>query len=219
MRRFFLIVLLALCGLIVVLLGTAAWLLNDEAFLKKQAVQYTRQFTGRELVISGPLSLELGRETTLEARGITLANPPWAEAPHMVEVGHVRVTLEVSSLFGDLVYLPDLLLEDCSLALLENDSGERNWDFPGARDKPEKEKDAGLLPVALREVTIDRCRLVYDEPGRAQELEVRVASATLQRALHDRIEGRDLLEIYRSQRTEFYFGLHLEYNLKAVLHF
>ena len=190
MRRFLLISVLVLAVVLVVLLGLAYGLLNNEAFLKEQLAKYTRESTGRELVIAGPLDLSLGRETTFEASAISLGNAPWADDPNMLEVGHVKATIEIFSLFGDLVYLPYLLLEDCAIEILENDAGESNWDFPGEVDEAVEEEDTeGLLPFALREVVINDCYLLYDEPGRTQALDVRIASATLQRALHDRVVG------------------------------
>lgn len=191
MRRFLLISVLVLAVLLMVLLGLAFWLLNDEAFLKEQLAKYTREFTGRELVIAGPLDLSLGRETTVEASTITLGNAPWADDPNMLEVGHVRATIEIFSLFSDLVYLPYLLLEDCAVEILVNEAGEGNWDFPGGEEEDEpEEQDEGRLSFALREVVINDCGLLYDEPERTQELDVRIVSATLERALHERVVGK-----------------------------
>lgn len=188
MRRFLLISVLVLVVLLVAVLGVAFWLLNDEAFVKEQLVRLTREYTGRELVISGPFHLSLGRETTVEASGITLANPAWSDDPYMVEVGRARVTIEIPSLFGDLVYLPYLLLEDCAVQILENETGESNWDFPGD-EEPEAEEEGAVLPFALRDIDISTCQLLYDEPAREQELDVRVTSATLERVVNDRVVG------------------------------
>lgn len=188
MRRFLLIAILVLAGLFVVAIGLGTWLLNDEEFLKEQVAKYTREYTGRELLIAGPLKLDLGRDTTIEASGITLGNAPWAENPYMLEIGHARVTLEVPSLFEDLVYLPYLQLEDCTVEILENEAGAGNWDFPGDVEEDE-EKDPGLLAVALNDLVIENCSLVYDEPGRAKPLDVRIDTATLKRQLHDRVVG------------------------------
>ena len=188
MRRFLLIALLVLAVLLLAVTGICVWLLNDEAFLKKQVGKYTHEYTGRELVIAGPLELDLGRETTIEVSGIGLANAPWADSPQMLEIGHVKVTVELPSLFKDLVYLPYLHLENCSIEILENEAGASNWDFPGETDVPEEE-EPGLLAIALKDLLVKNCSLVYNEPGMDSPLDVRIATATLERALHDRVVG------------------------------
>lgn len=188
MRRFLFITLAALAILVVLVVGAGAWLLNDESFLKNQAGKYARQYTGRELTVSGPLDLEIGRQTTLDARGIRFANAAWAETPDLLLVGHLRVTIDIPSLLSDLPYLPFFQLEDCSINLQENEAGEANWDVLPGQEAPQTVdvNDAGLLPVILHELQIDRCRLTVDSPDREKPLNVSVQKARLERDQQDR---------------------------------
>ena len=57
MRRFLLITLLLLLAVLIITVGVAFYLLNNEDFLKGQAGKYAFEFTGRELAIDGPLIL------------------------------------------------------------------------------------------------------------------------------------------------------------------
>ena len=127
MRRKLLIASLTVIFLVVVAIGISAWLINDEDFLKNRLTHYAHEYTGRELAVTGPLDLSLGRETTIEAHGISFSNAPWAENPEMVRIGRVKVALDIPSLFDDFPYLPYFLLEDCSIELLKNEAGEANW--------------------------------------------------------------------------------------------
>src|SRR5512134_1835851 len=48
---------------------------------------------GREFAINGNLDVDLGWVPSIHADGITLANAPWAEDPHMVEIAALDVSI------------------------------------------------------------------------------------------------------------------------------
>jgi uncharacterized protein involved in outer membrane biogenesis len=191
MRRILLLTLLILLLLLVVAAGLAFWLLNDEDFIKGQAAKYTRQFTGRELVIAGPLDLQVGAETTLDAREIRFRNAEWAESPDMVTVGHLRLTVDIPSLFGAMPVVPLVQLEDCRIELETSAEGEKNWDVLPRKDDPEpvEKKKKGLVPVVLNQLLINNCRLTQDSPQHTTPLDVRIETARLEHVTGDRLEA------------------------------
>ena len=129
MRRFLLIALVALLVLTLLIFGAGAWMINDEDFLKAQLGKQVHKYTGRELVVSGPLNIDLGRETSIHAEDITFSNADWADRPDMVQVGQLGVRIDVPSLFSDRrPTIPWVHISDCSIDLLEDESGQENWD-------------------------------------------------------------------------------------------
>ena len=177
MRRFLLITPLVILAILAIADTLVLVLANNEDFLKRQAGKYVFEVTGRQLVIDGSLELTLGRETTLEASGIRFSNAAWAEAPDMATVGFLKVGIEVPSLFSKLPTVTEVILADCSVELLRNESGDLNWDV--LPEKPEdpvreqkKEGDA-LVPVLLKSITVQDCGLQADSPGRESPLEAR----------------------------------------------
>jgi uncharacterized protein involved in outer membrane biogenesis len=191
MRRFLIISLLVLAVVFIVLLVVALWLVNDEEFLKAQASKYTERFTGRELVIAGPLDIDLGFETSVIVEGVSLSNPPWADQPDMVRVSRAEVTLKTFSLLSDLPLIPYIMVDDCAVEVLGNENGDSNWDFPAGDEEPEEEEPeddkGGPLPVGLTFVSIQNCSLFYDTPDRDRPLDLQLASVLLEHGGDDRV--------------------------------
>lgn len=184
MRRILLISLAALVLVIVTGAGVAWYLLNDEDFLKARVGGIVHRQTGRELNMDGPLNLSLGRQTTIEARDIRFQNAPWAESADMVSIGHLRVVVDVPSLFGGTPDIRSLLLEDCDIRLQKNEAGEANWEvLPEPAATPdEPPTPAAGPPVLLLDTQIRRCALRVDAPARSRPLAVEVDELDLQLA-------------------------------------
>ena len=179
MRRFLLICLSFLLALGVVL--AAGWyLLHDEGFLKARLHALALKRTGRELVIDGPLRLDLGPESTLEAHGIRLQNATWADDDDMLSVGRLKLTVNLRSLFSGTFEIPALLIEDCQLLFAESADGVGNWQL-GPEPGTERDVTADSGPsVILRDGQVNDCRLRFEAPERAKPLEVGVDSFTVQ---------------------------------------
>ena len=140
MRRKILISLITLAVLFAGIIGFAWYQLENESFLKSQLSKYALKYTGRELRFDGPLVFNLGGTTTLEGRDIHFANAAWSEHPEMVSIGRIFISFELSTLFDDRPVFPDAQLEDCSVYVERNDSGELNWAVgpePAPGDEPE----------------------------------------------------------------------------------
>jgi uncharacterized protein involved in outer membrane biogenesis len=191
MRRILRVSLLFLVLIAAIGAAVAWYLLHDEDFLKARLSAFVLDRTGRELTVDGALSLDLGRQTTIEAHGIRFENAPWASPSDMVALGHLRTTIDVPSLFGDVPVIRSLLLEDCSVHLVENEAGEANWDvLPETVDEPAAEREpAAGLPVALLDTQLRNCRLSHDAPERKQPLTVVVDELAMQLVDGNRWQG------------------------------
>ncbi len=192
MRRYFLITVLILLVLITATTGIGWYLLHDEAFLKSHLSTFALRQTGRELTIKGPLRLSLGRETTLEARNIHFANATWADQPDMVAIGHLLVTVDLPSLFGDKPIFPAIALDDCAVSLVKNDAGEGNWDvLPKTETEPEKKKEPREdLPLWLKKMKIHNCQVLIAGPDLDHPLDIMVADLSMQHGDDNRWAGK-----------------------------
>ena len=226
MRRFLTIALLVLVILTVVVVGAGLWLSNDEAFLKTQLTKYTLEFTGRELTVDGPLDVQLGRQTTLDARDIRFENAPWSDSPDMVRLGHLRVTVDIPSLFGSQPYIPFIQLEDCLVDLESNNEGQKNWDIIAETETPEpvSTKKKGLLPVLIDQLHISDCQLRQNSPAHEEPLAINIAAARLERVVPDRLEAElagtineDTLQLdgWLAPASAFNHGGQLRYEVEA----
>jgi uncharacterized protein involved in outer membrane biogenesis len=191
MRHKFLIAFFLLIALLAVTAGISWYLLQDEAFLKSRLSSASLKYTGRKLTLNGPLSLDPGSVTTLEASNIEFANAEWTDQPNMATIGHLKISFRVSSLFKDQPVFPFLALQDCKISLLKDEEGKANWDMlqkkdPGQGPVPERKE----FPVRLNDLEIKNCELVLTSPNLDQPLDIKATGLTMQHHGDDRWEGK-----------------------------
>ncbi len=230
MRRKLLIFVTSLVTLTAIVIGVGWYLLQDEAFLKARLASLSLEHTGRKLSINGPLSLELGRVTTLEAGGIEFANADWADQPDMVTVGHLKISFQVSSLFKDQAVFPFLAIQDCRVSLLKNDEGKVNWDMlqkngPGQGPAPGQSERKGF-PVFLSDLEITNCELVLVGPNLERPLNIKATGLSARHQGENRWEGKGSGSIndealsfdgWLDPFNALFFGGPLTHELKVVL--
>lgn len=192
MRRKSLIIVLALVALLIVTAAIAWFLIRDESFLKSQLANIALEQTGRELSVDGPLRLDLGRETTIEAHGIRFQNAAWAERPDMVTVGRLLLKIDLTSLFKETPVIPAIEIENCTIELVTNTADEANWDvFPEPEPGPEPSPARNRLPVIIESLQVQKCRFGLDEPTRDHPLTVNIDefATEIDEEVHIRIRG------------------------------
>src|SRR4051812_6439656 len=129
MARRILLVLLSLVVLVVLAAGglLALIALRPETF-KGQAERYLSAQLGRPVTIDGPVALDLGRVVTLDASGIKVANPAWAQARDLADIGHLRVGVDLGAYWRDRsIVLTELRLDRPQLALERDPQGQTSW--------------------------------------------------------------------------------------------
>ena len=156
MRRFLLRFLLVLLVLAAITTGAGWYLLHDEAFVKSRLKAASLRYAGRELTLQGHVTLDPGRVTTLEAENVHFANPDWAGEPDMVSIGHIRISIDLASLFSDPIVFPVLDLKDCRVSLLKRKDGSANWQMGRKKKSSDAPKPPRTnFPVRLDELQAD----------------------------------------------------------------
>ena len=194
MRRYLKFFVLFLVVLVVISTGVGWYLSQDEAFLKSQLRSQTLKYTGRDLTLNGPVQLNLGRVTTLEAQDVHFANAAWADQPDMVTAGHLKISIDLSSLFDDQIVFPAVSLEDVKVRLVRNEQGEPNWDM-----SPEKKPKAGPspppprrenLPVVFRDLKISNSEIYLASLKLEDPLDIRISQLAMQHLENDRWQSK-----------------------------
>ncbi|MEJ2383337.1 MAG: AsmA-like C-terminal region-containing protein [Xanthomonadales bacterium] len=192
MRRILLSAFLILLAALVLAVGAGAWLLHDESFLKQRLAALAQEQTGRSLYLDGPLDIDLGRVTTIEARGVRFGNAAWARSEDLFVAERLRIGLDLPSLFGDLPVLTEVILEDCAVALERDAAGRGSWqlDTGPASDDPSETDTSGPFPFMVKRTDITRCRLRLYAPDGEETLDLRLDSAQFgQAAAANRIDA------------------------------
>lgn len=191
MRRFLLKAFLTLIVVLAVAGGAAWFLLQDEGFLRARLQAASLKYTGRQLTLDGPLALDLGRLTTLEAGSVTFANAPWTGNQDMISIGRIRITIDLASLFSEQLVFPALDLEDCRVRLVKDLDGRTNWNLAQRKKTPEKTlpKLRTELPVRLNDLTVQNCEVTLKTPRLEVPLDIRTTLLSMQHHDDNRWEG------------------------------
>jgi uncharacterized protein involved in outer membrane biogenesis len=135
---------------------------------------------GREVRILGDLRLDLPFTPHLEARHLTLANPPGWPSPCMAEIGVLRLDVDFWRLLSGTLEIDELRFSDVHVRLETSADGRHNWEPMGrGREHAEGEHDirVGVDAVRLKDVA-----LTYrdEQAGRTWEASLdRVALASV----------------------------------------
>ena len=185
--------LAALLVLLVVLTaGVALTLRNDPSSLKIVMERVASNFLNRELQIGTLVELEVGTDTYLLARNVTLANPDWAQERYFLSVEQVLIRMNIPSIWRDGPVLIDRLeLTNARLDLVELAQFPPNWEFwpeeTAAQaiqpDLAELDKGEGLLPFMISHGRIIDSVISYRDPD--QDIVIAIDSMDIQEPEQD----------------------------------
>lgn len=85
--------------------------------------------TGRDLQISGPVSLKLFPSIGVTAEQVSLSNASWASDPHMLTLKRIEMDIKLFPLLGKRVEISRINLAGVDAHLQTNSSGDSNWDL------------------------------------------------------------------------------------------
>ena len=85
--------------------------------------------TGRELKITGPVTLKLFPSIGVKAEQVTLGNALWASAPDMLSIKNVELEVKLLPLFLKRVEISTIKLSGLDVHLQASKAGQNNWDL------------------------------------------------------------------------------------------
>jgi len=180
-------VLLGIAALVAVFVALFNW-----NWLRGPISTYMSAKFGRPFIINGDLRGEFSLKPQLSADYVTLGNPTWSSDPIMARAQHVTVRVDLLSLLGGPVSLPELTLVRPVLLLERNADGQENWHFGGPPEIPRIGRlniDTGIVhfldPAPGTDISVN----VESAPGENGELPVKFKGAGKLRKNEFTIEG------------------------------
>jgi len=101
----------------------------DPVQLTKLLSSSVKTATGRDLKITGPVSLSFFPRISLAAEGLSLSNASWASDSEMLTLKRIDVNIKTLPLLSKRVELASVKLTGLELLLQKNGAGQANWDF------------------------------------------------------------------------------------------
>lgn len=125
------------------------------------------RFLDAELRVATLGPLHLGKDASLQASGISVANPAWAGNEPLLSIGQLRVTVHLPSLRGGgSIIVRELDASAVQLDLQAPADGLPNWAFPWWSSDPGIDNDEVLLPVVFEHAELTDVNLRYRDPDR-----------------------------------------------------
>ena len=154
----------AIVGLVVVALLVTPFFIDVNAY-RTQVVTEVKRATGRDLVLGGPITLQLLPWPTVRAENVKVLNLPGAKNPDMVEVKSIAVTPSLWALLGGSLEVSDVVLQEPKIVLEINSEGKPNWELTPslAEAKPVAAKPSTPVPLSVGRMTIDDGTLIFSD--------------------------------------------------------
>ena len=167
---------------LVLVLGVALIALANSEWFRAKIESVARERTGREVQL-GALHVRFVPHPVVTVDDLRIANPAWAETPHLVDAEEVRAELRWLPLFAGRLVVADLLLTQAQVGL-ERREGRATWRFD---DQPQGETQQSR--VALQRIAIDQGEIVFRDRADETALDVAV-SGDLGRTGELRLDGK-----------------------------
>ncbi len=140
--------------------------------------------TGRQLTITGPLTLSLFPSIKVGAENVTFANAPGAKHDVMASLDKLQISLKVLPLIFGSVEVSGFVLDHPVIHLEKDAQGHANWEFSTASTPAEPGTSSSGGSSYLKNLTLDNVRLVdgtvtYDDAETNQSQEISGINASV----------------------------------------
>jgi uncharacterized protein involved in outer membrane biogenesis len=172
---------LAVLLVAVVVAGVAILSTLDFNQYKGLIAEQAKKATGRDLVISGDLNLEISLNPAIAVDGVSFANAAWGSQPEMVKVDRFAAEVSLIPLLSGQVVVNRLLVEGVDLLVEINKDGMGNWEFGGAKPADAAPAESGSSDVALPsvdQVVMRDIRVTYKDGVNGEEYRVALDELT-----------------------------------------
>jgi len=153
---------------------------------------------GRQVRLSGPMSLSYWPSLAIQIDDVSIANPTWASRRDLLNAGSIDLSIAVMPLLQRRIKVERVLLENISLGLEQTADGSKNWALPMFEQKantaqaPEQE-----LPAegGMNNLSLDVSQVVLSNIELSQTIQRHndtpvIRELTLQRVTFSAPEGQ-----------------------------
>lgn len=125
-------IIVGVVGGVFILFAAGVWYASstvDPVQLTKLLSTSVKAATGRDLKITGPVSLSFFPGISVSAERLSLSNASWASSPEMLTLKHIDLDIKVLPLISKRIEIGRVKLTGLELHLQKNASGKVNWDM------------------------------------------------------------------------------------------
>jgi uncharacterized protein involved in outer membrane biogenesis len=146
-------------------------------FLKGPITDRVQAMTGREMEITGEVSVSLLPRPQMQLGSMKLANADWAQTPNMLTVEGLEVEPSIPSLLKGEPALESVTITEPTLTLEGREGKPGNWALPAMTGTAEADRSGP--PVIIRQLQINDGKIRYFAPEAERPQSLSLASLTL----------------------------------------
>ena len=138
--------------------------LIDWNLLKPAVARAISAKTGRETAIEGDLRAHLlSWNPRFEINGLTIGNPPWAEAPVMFSAQRITMSVRLGRLLRGQIVMPQVTMIKPVINLERDKQGRSSWELGTRMGTPDGNAKPAKIPTILSLVVEDGSLHVLDQ--------------------------------------------------------
>ena len=175
-------IIIGILGGVILLLLAGAWYAStvvDSVQLTKMLSSSVKAATGRDLKISGPVTLSFFPKISVSAERLSLSNASWASSPDMLTLQRIDLNIKTWPLLAKRIELGNVKLTGLELLLQKNASGKTNWDMnsvsPDVAPAPSSSNDNGNADTSsvgdnliyMASISVADSQIQYQDPSGA----------------------------------------------------
>jgi len=166
--------------------GLFAYLRNaDLSIYKEQLETFVSSRIGHELTIGGRFELHFGTVTRLVAEDVALSNPGWQSNPTLVQVGHLTIAVDTSSVFFGPFVVEELQVREITTYLEKDADGRTNWTPSVVREQQDSSGAFDTRRIAFKEVQIESIELEIIDPAMRRPINASIGHLTISPDVND----------------------------------
>ena len=161
-------------GAAIILIAIGVWYAAstvDPVQLTKLLSSSVKTATGRDLKITGPVSLSFFPEISVSAESLSLSNASWASDSDMLTLKRIDLNIKTLPLLSKRIEVGSVRLAGLELFLQKNGAGKANWDFsaeaskePDTKNNKETSSVSDDL-ISMDSISITDAQIQYQDPS------------------------------------------------------
>ncbi len=166
-----------LIGIVVVVVLVGGALLIAPSFIdwnkeRDQITQLAKDYTGREVKITGDISATILPSPRVAISGLEIASIDGTQQPYLARIKEVEIIIALAPLFSGVVKVESIFIEGPDIALEQLPDGRNNWSFESTDTEPaapaEKETSSGgfgQFELSLQNIVLRNGRIAFRDRG------------------------------------------------------
>ena len=156
-----LLILAGIFGLLLVTALTVPFFVPKSVY-KTQIEKAATTALGRDVLLTGDVSVSVFPRIAASVGGVTVANPEGFSTPNLIEAGELRGSVKWLPLLSRRVEVEELSFVDANVQLEKLADGRTNWEFgSGQQQTTETTGDGGNVSASIGKASLKNASLTY----------------------------------------------------------